>query len=56
MNYSMAISYEDFMKNMVLFYVCELDPKKNISTFEMGEDEFVMHAERVFHFVSVRPV
>ena len=56
MNYSMAVNYEDFMRNMVMLYVCEFDPKKNIPTFEMGEDEFVMHAERALHFVSVRPV
>ena len=37
MNYSMAVNYEDFMKNMILLYVCELDPKKNISSFEMNE-------------------
>ena len=36
MNYSMNVNYEDFMKNMVLLYVCELDPKKNIPNFEMG--------------------
>ncbi len=55
MNYSNAVSYEDFMRNALLFYLCELDPKKNINNFEIKENDFLSNIERILHFVNVKP-
>lgn len=43
------------MKKVVVHYVCEIDPKKNIFESEIAESDFIESATRATRFVDVKP-
>lgn len=55
MNYSPTVTYNDFMKSAVVLYVCELDPRKHVTGFELNQKDFIAHLERAVQFVNILP-
>lgn len=49
------VQYEDFMKKIVVYQICEIDPKKNIYLDEITEQDFIDNVVRATSFVDVRP-
>ena len=55
MGYSSTARYEDFMKNVVVYYLTEADPKKNGLSSDLGAEDFIKVVLRATYFVNIKP-
>lgn len=43
------------MKKLVVHFICEIDPKKNMYLDEISEQEFVSNVQRATSFIDIKP-
>ena len=55
MEFNKSIRYDDFMRNSLVIYFTESDPKRNGLSPEIDVNEFMETVHRATHFVNIKP-